>query len=99
MSSPYMVHNHSLSIVLGNSDYLGYTSVPVWVVEKHGEISEQWASLKDVSNGKILMSLSWLNTTKDNSTLKSKNPLFLPNRKGIFMNQTTFLLFNVHTHF
>ena len=71
--------------------------MPVWVVEKHGEILEQWASLKDVLNGKILMSLSWLDTTKDNSTLESKNPLFLPNRKGIFMNQTTFLLFNVHT--
>jgi hypothetical protein len=47
--------------------------VPVWVVEKHGEILEQWASLKDVLNGKILMSLSWLDTTKDNSTLESKN--------------------------
>ena len=70
-------------IFLGNSDYLGYTSVPVWVVEKHGEILEQWASLKDVLNGKILMSLSWLDTTKDNSTLESKNPLFLPNQKGI----------------
>ena len=65
--------NHSWLIFLGNSDYLGYTSVPVWVVEKHGEILEQWASLKDVLNGKILMSLSWLDTTKDNSTLESRN--------------------------
>ena len=60
--------------------------MPVWVVEKHGEILEQWASLKDVLNGKILMSLSWLDTTKDNSTLESKNRLFL---KFIFSKKAT----------
>ena len=72
--------------------------MPVWVVEKHGEILEQWASLKDVLNGKILMSLSWLDTTKDNSTLESKNPLFLPNRKGISIYELGHSLMFIHTY-
>ena len=71
--------------------------MPVWVVEKHGEILEQWASLKDVLNGKILMSLSWLDTTKDNSILESKNPLLIPNRKGISIYELGQSLLFIHT--
>ena len=48
----------------------------VWVIEKHGEIEEQWWKLKDVPNGKILMSLSWLETSKDISVLESKSYLY-----------------------
>ena len=51
----------------------------VWVVEKHGEIVEQWWKLKDVPNGKILMSLSWLETSKDISVLESKSSLYFMN--------------------
>ena len=38
-----------------------------------GEINNMWANLEDVPNGKILMSLSWLTTTKDKSVLQGKN--------------------------
>ena len=37
---------------------------------------EQWWKLKDVPNGKILMSLSWLETSKDISVLESKSSLY-----------------------
>ena len=37
---------------------------------------EQWWKLKDVPNGKILMSLSWLDTTKDISVLEGKSSLY-----------------------
>jgi len=40
------------------------------VVAEKGEINNMWADLEDVPNGRILMSLSWLATTKDKSVLQ-----------------------------
>ena len=42
------------------------------VVAEKGEINNMWADLEDVPNGRILMSLSWLATTKDKSVLQGE---------------------------
>ena len=42
------------------------------VVAEKGEINNMWADLEDIPNGRILMSLSWLATTKDKSVLQGE---------------------------
>ena len=44
--------------------------MPIAPVKEHGEIEEKWANLHDVSNGRILMSLSWLDTSIDRSIIE-----------------------------
>ena len=65
LQTPFFKKWQFLTFPTGGPGYLGSVSLPVSVVEKHGEIIKQWANLKNVSSGRVLMSLSWLAITKD----------------------------------
>ena len=67
------VKHFSFFLLLGEDEFLGRATIDTSVVAEKGEINNMWANLEDVPNGKILMSLSWLTTTKDKSVLQSKN--------------------------
>merc|ERR1719464_1355022 len=54
----------------GDDEFLGRATMATSVVAEQGEINNMWAELEDVPNGRILMSLSWLATTKDKSVLQ-----------------------------
>lgn len=54
----------------GDDEFLGRATIATSVVAEQGEINNMWAELEDVAHGRILMSLSWLTTTKDKSVLQ-----------------------------
>ena len=57
---------------IGDDEFLGRATMATSVVAEQGEINNMWAELEDVPNGRILMSLSWLATTKDKSVLQGE---------------------------
>ena len=63
------------------------------VVAEKGEINNMWADLEDVPNGRILMSLSWLATTKDKSVLQGEK------KKRIRRFQQEHFVFNSSLYF
>ena len=51
--------------LLGDDEFLGRATVQTNVVATKGEIREMWVELEDVETGRALLSLSWLETSKD----------------------------------
>jgi len=49
----------------GDDEILGRATVQTSVVASKGEIKDMWVELEDVDTGRALLSLSWLETTKD----------------------------------
>ena len=64
--------NQLLTYRIGDDEFLGRATMATSVVAEQGEINNMWAELEDVPNGRILMSLSWLATTKDKSVLQGE---------------------------
>ena len=63
------------SLNIGDDEFLGRATMATSVVAEKGEINNMWADLEDVPNGRILMSLSWLATTKDKSVLQGEKKI------------------------
>ena len=71
-SFSWFFFNQLLTYRIGDDEFLGRATMATSVVAEEGEINNMWAELEDVPNGRILMSLSWLATTKDKSVLQGE---------------------------
>ena len=77
---------------IGDDEFLGRATMATSVVAEQGEINNMWAELEDVPNGRILMSLSWLATTKDKSVLQGEKKRVLKYYSPTVTHGKTFVL-------
>ena len=54
---------------LGDDEFLGRATVSTGIVASKGQINDMWVELEDVTTGKILLDLSWLEATTEKSHL------------------------------
>ena len=55
----------------GEDEFLGRATVQTGIVASKGQINDMWIELEDVTTGKVLLDLSWLEATTDRSHLDS----------------------------
>ena len=58
----------------GDDEFLGRATVQTNVVAAKGEINEMWVELEDIASGRALMSLQWLECSKDLDDLERVRP-------------------------
>ncbi len=53
--------------ILGDDEFLGRATVQTGIVATKGQINDMWVELEDVTTGRVLLDLSWLEATTDKS--------------------------------